>query len=228
VSDLARASACPVRMQAVKTDAPFDMWLADTGACPADHALAWLSPVERQRAARFRFARDRDRYLAAHVALRWLIARQTGRAPARQRFTTDAFGKPWLDEPAGCRFNISYADGVALIGLSDRAEIGVDIEADRPLDDMIELADLHFTAEERRHLGAKADPAARRFAFFCGWSRKEACLKALGTGLSLPPASLRTGLEAASRLLSSSRVRLETASFVPRTGYFASWARIIG
>ena len=48
---------------------------------------------------------------------------------------------------------------------------------------------------ERAELAAATDEVAERAAFFRGWTRKEAALKAIGTGFHREPASLHIGLE---------------------------------
>lgn len=152
---------------------------------PADDLLALLDDDERGRASRFRFAGDRARFVAAHAMTRIAIGRATGCPPDALRFTAGPFGKPRLAESAiDVRFNLSHAGDRALLALTRGREVGIDIEEHRPLD-VLDLAARFFAVDEIHAL--EALPASEREeAFYRCWTRKEAFIKALGLGLSLP------------------------------------------
>jgi 4'-phosphopantetheinyl transferase len=162
------------------------LWLVDLDAAEADEMLP---PTELQRAARFVRPADARRYLASHTALRRLLGTH---AP----WVQGANGKPALASPPP-HFNLSRRDGVALIGISATHEIGVDVEPLQAMADADELAALHFTPREREGL-LRESGAARDRAFLRCWTRKEACMKATGCGLSLAPSSFECGLDSAS------------------------------
>jgi 4'-phosphopantetheinyl transferase len=145
-----------------------------------------LSPGERVRAARFAFDRDRRTYVMSHGILRRVLAAACHLNPARLRFRPAARGKPELvDAPPGLQFNLSHTEGFCLVGVTWGAAIGVDIERVRATDDMPQLVRQCFSAAEQRQFAAL--PAADRCrAFFKGWTRKEAFIKAIGDGLSYP------------------------------------------
>lgn len=71
------------------------------------------------------------------------------------------------------------------------------MEAERPIDDADDLSDLTFCASERAALRAVPAGPARQRAFLTGWTRKEACLKALGVGLSIESGCFQSGIEPA-------------------------------
>lgn len=171
------------------------LWRVDLDAPLAPDALRGLSTEESERARRFVFARDRSRYQAAHVALRQTLAGPARHHAAQLRFAAGRFGKPSLVATSGLHFNLSHSQGVGLIALSADAEIGVDVELVRPMDDASALADNHFDAAERAALAAIEPGAARDLAFFRCWTRKEACLKAAGVGLGLDTRSFHVGVE---------------------------------
>ena len=181
-----------------------ELWVADLDAQPSD-ALDSLDPAERARAERFVFEQDRRRYVAAHRLLRHLLARRTGIPDAALRIETGAFGKPYLVGRPGCAFNLSHSGAIALVALADDGEIGVDVEVLRRTPDLDALVRLHFTSDERQAMEA-TPRESRDTAFLVGWTRKEACLKALGVGLSVVPESVDAGVTAAER-----SVRIETA-----------------
>jgi phosphopantetheinyl transferase len=87
------------------------------------------------RALRFRLDRHRDRWTAARGTLRAILAAYLRRAPVSLSLGADANGKPYLehrDGPAPLRFNLAHADGMALIALGWRREVGVGVEREVP------------------------------------------------------------------------------------------------
>jgi 4'-phosphopantetheinyl transferase len=180
-------------LQASSLDALDGLWLHPLHAPPSPPEIACLSPAELARASRFLRERDRRRFLAARCALRQRLAQHLGLAAGTLRFVLGPEGKPALADGPGCHFNLSHSEDLALVAISERCEIGVDIEVLRPVDGAESLARSHFTAAEFDAFMA-LDEAARDEAFLRIWTRKEACLKALGTGLSVAPSSFEAGL----------------------------------
>lgn len=167
------------------------LWLINLAA-PLD-AQAWLacSPPEHARASRFRFERDARRYRAAHAAMRPLLAQALGVEASSVQWREGPHGKPHLLGHPGWHFNLSHSGDWALLGLSQGRPIGVDIECPQRTMDLSDLAGAHFTAAEQAALtGLPSDQ--QLCAFLRTWSRKEACLKALGTGLSVAPHEVDT------------------------------------
>jgi 4'-phosphopantetheinyl transferase len=169
------------------------LWLVDLDAYSAGVALAGLGEHEYARAARMALARDGERFLASRHALRQRLAAALGRAPEDLGIETDEFGKPFLADAAALQFSLSRSASLALIGLSGDRAIGVDIEAVRAVPETDELVRDHFTAEERAEW-ARGAHALRARMFLTCWTRKEACVKALGVGLAVPPASVNAGV----------------------------------
>jgi 4'-phosphopantetheinyl transferase len=177
------------------------LWRVDLGQAPGETAVAALSAAERARAGRFVFERDRRRYLSAHVALRSLLSEASGIAAPELAFDEGPFGKPFLPGTASPSFNLSHSGDVALIGIGPPGiEIGVDVEVRRTMSDALELAERHFAPAEIDALRATS-PNQRDHAFLCGWTRKEACLKSIGSGLSIAPHTFDAGIAAAERVV---------------------------
>ena len=170
------------------------LWLVDLDEPAREAADSWLSPSERERAARFVFPRDARRYRAAHVVLRRLLALHCG-LPARSEFELGAHGKPHIGGYTASGFNLSHSGGWALIGIGSGDGFGVDIELLRAVDDVWLVAEQNFSADEYAAL-RRTPPADVAQAFLSIWTRKEACLKAAGVGLNLSPASFEVGLGA--------------------------------
>lgn len=167
------------------------LWLIDLDAYADTEGLDGLGPAEHARAARLRFARDARRYLAARHALRRVLATALELAPSSLAIQPDPLGKLRLPPEVALEFNASRSGPLCLIGLSRPGAIGVDIETVRPVAAADGLARAHFTARERR--AWRRTPGAGDLAFLRCWTRKEACLKALGVGLLAPASAVETG-----------------------------------
>jgi 4'-phosphopantetheinyl transferase len=186
----------PLALPADATAAGCDLWRIDLDQHVPAAALAKLSADEVARARRFVFERDRHRYIAAHAALRQLLAQHSGQAGERLRFVAGRFGKPAMTSATagGLHFNLSHSHGIGLVALSARHELGVDIEVIRPMHDALQLAAAYFSPTEQAALAACPE-AQRDRAFFVCWTRKEACLKAVGIGLDLALDGFEVGIE---------------------------------
>ncbi len=139
-----------------------------------------LDPEERQRAGRFRFAPDRDRFIAGHGLLRHLLGHALGLAPQAVRMARGAHGKPFLPD-GGPHFNLSDTKDALVVAIGGADELGVDIETVERRTDHEMVADHYFTPEEVAYIREGGDQARRRFLTL--WTRKEAVLKASGVGI---------------------------------------------
>jgi 4'-phosphopantetheinyl transferase len=127
---------------------------------------------EAARAARFHAPVYAARYLAAHGALRAILARYT---KVRLDFALREKGKPYLPMAPEVRFNLSHSHEMALVAVSLGVEVGVDVERLRPMPQFAAIAERFFPPSAERPAG-EAD-------FFRSWTRVEAVLKARGVGL---------------------------------------------
>jgi 4'-phosphopantetheinyl transferase len=185
------------------------LWRIDLEALGADESR-WrktLSSGELDRAARFHFSRDRQRFASSRFLLRILLAGYLATDPAAVSFSYSEKGKPSLG-PAhagtNVKFNISHSGGVTLLAFTCDREIGVDVEQVRRDFDVAAIARRFFSPEEQRQL-AELPAEESVDAFFRCWTRKEAYIKATGDGLSLPLDQFDVALEAgaASALLAT-------------------------
>ncbi|PYP02769.1 MAG: hypothetical protein DMD57_10210 [Gemmatimonadetes bacterium] len=180
----ARAASAP------STDDAFDVVVTRPvlGREVARAAAALLSDAERQRASRFLFDRDRDRFIVGRARLRQLLAARLGTRPESVELVYGAHGKPALARrfaDSDLRFNVSHCDDVTLYAFSCGREIGVDVEAVRVLGDADDIAGRFFSHRENQAYRA-LERRDRPLGFFQCWTRKEAFIKALGDGLSYP------------------------------------------
>jgi 4'-phosphopantetheinyl transferase len=162
------------------------LWLVPLWAPPARQAEleAMLEPHERERLARFAFPWLRTRYAVAHAALRTVAARHLACSPAALRFAAGPHGKPLLPG-TGLELSLSHADGWGMIALGPAHPVGVDLEAIAPR--RVDASMIRAVTSARERAAFAAMPAHEQVvAFFRLWVRKEAVIKALGTGLSRP------------------------------------------
>ena len=175
-------------------DGAVHIWTAHQPLTTGPDLEVVLSSAERDKARRFQFTNHRLAYVFAHAVLRDVLSRYLQCTPLDIRFCENPFGKPRLaDAVSGVipEFNMSHAGDLVLIALSYGRRIGVDVEKIRPTDDFSVIAESHFTPAESAFLFRHA-PADRARAFFRCWTRKEAYIKALGKGLSIPLNSFDT------------------------------------
>lgn len=149
-----------------------------------------LSPEERARAARLLREADRGRYAIGRAVLRRALGGAGLEIGAREG------GKPFCDAPGVKRFNLSHTgtplgEHFGLLALADH-EVGVDIEAVRPLPELAGMARLVLTQAEIAALEV-VPPERRPLAFLRLWTLKEAVLKAAGFGLRHDPRALDLG-----------------------------------
>jgi 4'-phosphopantetheinyl transferase len=155
-----------------------------------------LSDVERNRADRFHFDRDRRHFTLAHGILRAILARYLRVNRTTLVFEAEVAGKPHL-APARPRpflqFNLSHSRHLALVAITGGSEIGVDLEWVSDAVAVDQVAALIFSQSEIAVLD-RLDIPRKREAFFNGWTRKEAIVKALGAGLGYPVRELTVSI----------------------------------
>lgn len=189
IRELPRPSAAP---------ASLSLWLVDMNKYPWQAHTSWLSTTELARAQRFVSDKHRNRYLAAHCALRDLLSRQVNVFPELLSFTIGTNGKPSLvmaghDPRHRTYFNLSHSADLALVAISPEVDVGVDIEVRDQLTHLSQLIANNLTARERFE-AACLPPEEHQTIFLRVWTRKESCLKAVGCGLTVAPHSLHVGI----------------------------------
>ncbi|MGI9504959.1 MAG: 4'-phosphopantetheinyl transferase family protein [Geminicoccaceae bacterium] len=163
------------------------VWWVDLDApAPAnDVLLDLLDDHERQRARRFRKTEHQDAYVRSHAALRQILGARLDCRPEDIHLAHPDGGKPFVQRPADqatLDFSLSHADNIALVAVSARGRIGVDVERTAPPDSLA-IARRWFAEDEIAWLEPLSEPE-RSASFLACWTAKEAHLKALGLGLS--------------------------------------------
>ncbi|MFG6200616.1 4'-phosphopantetheinyl transferase family protein [Nonomuraea sp. JJY05] len=189
-----------------RPDADCEVWYVRAAAVPEGLA-ALLDERELLRRGRLRGARDRRRFLAAWALTRLVLARRWDHDPSGLAFDRTCrhcggdHGKPRVVDPAEADldFSVSHAGELAVLAVTSRGAVGVDVE-DASLRDVpghhLESSLSEFELRDfRARGGGYAD-------FVVRWTRKEAVLKAVGKGLAVHPAHVEvTGSSSSPRVL---------------------------
>ncbi len=148
----------------------------------------YLDAIETQRAQAFKFDKDRDLYVAAHVFLRKVLSRYAQISEEKWEFIINAYGKPsvanfgyeWL------KFNLSHTEGLIACVVSCNRDVGVDVEKHKSLNDLHSLCRHAFSSMETAFVISTPIYELQLLRFFNFWTLKEAYIKARGLGFSLP------------------------------------------
>jgi 4'-phosphopantetheinyl transferase len=203
------------------------VWRAnlDLTADELSKLLPFLNDEERNRAERFVFDKDRSRFIVARSTLRLLVAQYLHTSAETIEFSYGPQGKPSLRENSHLRFNLAHSDGLALYAFSLDRELGIDVESERRFSNMEngEIVQSHFSRKERREFYS-LDPKLQNQAFYLGWTRKEAYLKARGEGLQIPLQSFDVSLTPGGLVIlrSDDAARWELHSFSPEPDFAAA------
>lgn len=159
-----------------------------------------LSDEETERARRFKFFEDRQAYTVVRGSLRKILGWYLNRDAELLRFEVGAHGKPRLvDGALGIEFNVSHSGDVGLIAVCQGSDVGVDVEKVREDVECEDLAKRFFSKDETVELLEIPEGPLRREAFFRCWTCKEAFVKAVGSGLSMPLKNFRMAYRCSER-----------------------------
>jgi len=174
---------------------------------PVARLEALLSPEEKRRAKRFHFDTDRSRYTVTRGALRIILSQYLDVNPHDLRFQTGRFGKPHLVSPHAAsrkgptevstgllsenrasfrpelHFNLSHCEDLAVVAVSKKRLVGVDVEKVRNIGDLNRVVYRYFSQEEKHFLQSVSN-SEYTAALLTLWSRREAAAKAFGLNLS--------------------------------------------
>ena len=162
-------------------DDVIDVWCFDLDV--QEHDWTILTPDETRSVRRIVVEEKSDRKASARAHLRRILARYVGTRPQDVEFVYGEHGKPMLAEHDEPQFNLSDSGSKGLVAAARGVRIGVDIELARGDRSFTGIADRFFAKAESDALRA-LPPEDRPAAFYRAWTRKEAYLKAWGTGLT--------------------------------------------
>lgn len=142
-----------------------------------------LSLDEIERLERFRFDKDKLRFLVTRSLLRKILGFYLQRPPQDLCFNYNPHGKPALLDAPTLQFNVTHSESVTLIAIAYNFAIGIDVESmkkERPIDALVKR---YFAPQENQYFqGLRVEE--RNAVFFQSWTCKEALLKAVGVGIA--------------------------------------------
>jgi phosphopantetheinyl transferase len=153
-----------------------------------EETLDVLSSEERVRFAGYTNAIVARRYATGRRILRDLLGRALGVSPVSLPLREGVHGKPHLSRGFGDRalwFSVAHTEDLIVVAMSRIAEVGVDLERARSIEQWQRLADRVLDRSERAQLEravAVGEDAGN--AFLRHWCRVEAELKAIGCGIA--------------------------------------------
>lgn len=172
------------------SDQIIDIWLCQLSDIEDRnaHYLSQLSLEEKNRAERFKFDIHRNRFIASHGFVRTVLAQYLSIQACTIDYKKGEQGKPFLSgsDSEHLQFNLSHTQDLAILAVTRKTEVGIDIEYNDRKTDWKGICKRFFTIPEQDSLFALSD-TQQEMAFFDLWTRKEAYMKVLGTGLSLSP-----------------------------------------
>lgn len=169
------------------------LWLARIDKGAEDH----LSADEISRASQYLNKIERLRYRMGRNALRKILSGYLSIEPSKIHLELNQHGKPMLSKrfhPQFIEFNMSHSDQLILFAFTRARRVGVDIEHIRPFPELARLVSRYFTEKESATI-RRISNQERTSAFFSGWTRKEALLKAIGKGLRIPLNTFEVSLD---------------------------------
>lgn len=184
-----------------------------------------LNEEEQNRAKRYLLERDKIQFIAARGILRELLARYLRSSAEDIEFVVGAKGKPSTRSNPELRFSLSHSRGLVLYALSKNRELGVDVELQRTEFSIGDIVENYFSAREKAEFLA-LDGNAQNLAFYVGWTRKEAYLKARGEGLHMKLNAFDVSVDPGrpALLRSDDAARWEVHSFCPAPDFVAALA----
>lgn len=155
-----------------------------------DSAWLSLSAKERLRATSFVFKDDAANWIARRAAMRRILGQLVDILPAELPIVVSDDGKPGLAEPFDhLHFSLTHSKDLALLAVCVDGQVGVDVEPSGRASDLTGCESTFCHPSEIASL--PVEPLARASMLLDIWTAKEALLKALGTGLTHPPETVR-------------------------------------
>lgn len=208
------------------------LWRADLRQSSDYLNSLWqsLATDEQERANRFRFELHRRRAIASRGILRFVLAHYMDKAPEQLQFSYTAKGKPFLAENCysdPLEFNVSHSDDLVVYAITLGYSIGVDVEADRAINQLGQILQRYFSPQEQADIKTyPVDQQSQRFFQF--WTAKEAVSKATGQGLSEIASVEFEPPSTQSPIWVTQAENFETSWYIqlfePQTNYFAAVA----
>jgi len=192
VADRNYVSGChgsAVNITSDKNSGVVEVYFAETKDIIGEYARLkiFINVNDKLKADKLHFEEDRNTSLICHTILRLILSNKLNTDLSEIRILDEGNRKPHL-EGDWLFFNISHTRDAFAFAISECSEIGIDLEKmDRSID-FNSIARKFFSSRELAFI--LDSPADSRNRFFLLWTRKEALLKALGTGIISNPSNV--------------------------------------
>lgn len=176
-------------MQHTLQKSTIDIWLCNSAHHNKhDDFYSILSAEEIKRAKRYKFEQHKNRFIIFHGFMRKVLAIYLQLKPIDIEYIKGEKGKPYLANTlsSSLQFNLSHTRDIAILAIASQSEVGVDIEHIDRKTDWQGIVKRFFTDQEQQTLFELPEELQQQ-AFYELWTRKEAYMKVLGSGLSLSP-----------------------------------------
>ena len=154
--------------------------LSDSGFAGYEEFLGLVSPERREQILRFKFDIDKKLCLFSDLLVRYFVCDKLKLNNDELNFSKNSFGKPFLVGYPDFLYNVSHTKSAVLVGVSDKP-VGVDVEKVRESE--LKIAKRFFCKNELEYILSCVE---RDKAFYEIWTKKEAYIKGVGKGMSLP------------------------------------------
>lgn len=141
---------------------------------------SYLNDVELNRAKRFHFEKDRNRFIICRVLLKFVLAKQTGHDINAIKIEIDSNKKPYLISNKPIHFNLSHTEDMAIIALNN-TKVGIDIEY---LNKDFDFKEVMTHVYSKFEIDTIINSKNQRHTFYKYWTRKESVVKATGEGIN--------------------------------------------
>ena len=166
-----------------------DIWQISLDALITDqHSLILTLDKEERERYQKRQNKLQSSYLLSHAACRQILAHYLNLAAGEIKYKKNQHGKPLLDHKTPLNFNMSHSRDKAIVAVTNHSTIGVDIEFSDKNTGWEKIVPRYFHPDEINYLFAQPKDRQKQ-TFFQIWTRKEAYIKAIGTGFATALAS---------------------------------------
>ncbi|MGZ4122507.1 MAG: 4'-phosphopantetheinyl transferase family protein [Tumebacillaceae bacterium] len=173
---------------------------------------------------RYRVDFKKVEFLIGRLLLKNQLAERLQIDPQTIQFDKNQYGKLLLEDryydaaPQKVHFNLSHTDKMIVCAFTTRGEVGIDVEYAEK--NHLSVMPSVYVPHEIAHVEAQPTQADQLREFYLLWTRKEAYIKAIGTGFSLSPLTFTVPLEFGRAELAP----WEYYTFQPEPGYMISSA----
>lgn len=146
--------------------------------------IGFLCINELARYHKFRSSKARDIFCLSHGLLRTTLGNLLGVDPKAIEFSYGPRGKPHIKTPeTNLQFSLSHSGDYCALAIVVNKAIGIDIEQHREVKSILQLARRIASPVELAFVDSFITPD-KPGLFFDFWTRKEAMVKATGSGIS--------------------------------------------